>query len=206
MPKNNFEFKWTITPEEERSREKALLWISIPIVVLLTFEFISGIIFDDDGGAKDGDIIIITIILVSISFLFVIAYSFFRRRSERNYYVNNSGIRISNEKESGSFSWEDFKFFFCIPDMANQIRPDIKERTLLQEKFTEYAEKTKNISGVVFYFKLKPKTRLEKIFKYSNTIIVYSEPDNYQKIYNSLINILEYKKNQLPGFGKLLYK
>ena len=203
----DIELKWSVSPEESQGKEKAVLFMAIPLIIYGFFVsvFNSDINLDLKGlGIILGSFIVIAIISFSVIWFSI----HFRKNKVREYKMNAEGMRIAYGEDSAFFRWEEFSSFFSDANMGGSTERSyvgLRNREFAR-KADAYLEEVKDVSGANFYLKLKPKSIIEKVFRYGNLVFVHGKPENYGAIYEMLSGRLEENESKYPGFGRILYK
>jgi hypothetical protein len=207
---NSENLTWEITPEEKRKRtEKALiLWFGF-----LLF-FVSYAMFHLLGESRSKEefierlyIAIFSVASVIVGFLISFLLNKKFHYPKIRYHLDSQGITIFKGNKKRYFLWKDFECFYIYTPVRSGQKQKIKESKIenfmkklerkeereiakeLGSKLIVTSEMSRRIEGEVFYLKKKQSGFLSKFYK--TFVVIYSEPDNWQRV-------LKFLKKYLP--------
>lgn len=192
---------WEITTKKEREQtKKAIRKIWLSLFVLVVIGSIVGFPLanlSEFARAREGikPILLRAVgILIGflIGFLAVLLMNKFVSYRERSYFIDDSGITISEGKRKKYYLWNEFECFYPYSEKYTKISyPAWYKKTpyywgekTRQDIFTSEVE----ISGEVFYLKKKLSNIFSNFVK--KFVVVYSEPDNSELVSSFLSRYL----------------
>jgi hypothetical protein len=203
--------QWEITADEKRARNQKLLkFIVLPLLIIVVFSQTIAYPLDFFNSLLRGEfkeiiydiIIFIAVFLITIVLYFAVNKVF--PYAYRSYELTADGITIVKNKKKRTYTWHEFNVF--IP--YSMYRGGKLSNTSLVNGVDLAIDQTRNnlssleenTVGKIFY--LRKKSRFIKKF-----VVLYSEPDNYNKVYDFLKNhIKEEEMNYSSDLGLVLYE
>lgn len=195
------ELKWEISPGEAKSRRTKALKAGFYFCVMLGVLWGVTVLFtcaDDRTYCGAGSFLQSILdmlpwaLFVSILPCAIVALTLLVNKiyphSSRKYVLSNDFLSISKGSKSRTYRWNEFSSFYAYHFTRTgekSTATDIQAKGLALEK------KIKEIGGTKFL--LKKKAGILRLMK--KFVVIYSEPDNQERVY-------EYLKNSLPE-GKL---
>lgn len=173
---SKLELKWEITDTEKRKRTREGIKRKIPYV----FPMLVSAAVIEYFKINSYILPLIFVVAIILGFLVVYVATYIYPYKKRQYVIDDSGIYVARGKKNRKYIWEDFDYFFSDPDRKSYGDSNYKNK----EKRESFVKDIKNIEGETFFLKLKPSDVFLRLI--NNVLVIYTEPDNRDKVYNFL--------------------
>lgn len=192
--------EWVLTGDERKEINKKvaikLLFASIP--ALFYFIFLR-IISLEISTIKYFILLYLVVVIVGLVSMYI--YAFVAKPKEFRYKLTNQGIDISKGTENGEFNWADFVYFY-----TNVLAIQAADEKNEDSKKSGYFQQVRDIRGETYYLKLKPTGIFSKMNIVERSLVIYTKPDNYQKVCAFLLTKLPKHPAENIGFQKYYFK
>ncbi|PJA88510.1 MAG: hypothetical protein CO139_02595, partial [Candidatus Moranbacteria bacterium CG_4_9_14_3_um_filter_36_9] len=194
------DLEWILTSDERRDVSKKIIirLLYASISVLFGFLFLR-IIELEISLIKY--FVFLYILIIVIAFVPAYIYTLLSKPKKLIYNLTNQGVIVSKGTEKGEFNWSDFAYFYI-----NYLEIQDVNKNSRDEEKKGYFNKMRNICGETYYLKLNPTGIFSKINIIERSLVIYTNPDNYQKVYVFLLTKLQQKPAENIGFQKYYFK
>ena len=176
----NDELKWTITSTEQKKRSLAALFILAPIIILY---YLSSL-----GGHLTFKGFLLEFLFIALVFILIYFALSRKTYNERTYFLGTDRILISKGNKSKEYYWNNFDYFFSSRKW----------------KKSEFYPKQRMVMGDSYYLRKKPNGFTSKLYK--TFLVIYSEPENDEDVYQFLASRLPTKASVRDEMGLIVYE
>jgi len=196
--KDATELEWNLNAGERKIINKKIIIKLFIIIVPILFLYLFSKRLElgiDSNNLAIGYLLFIAVVF-GLSYLFMVIIA----PKNLHYKLTNQGIVVNRGNSEGFFTWDNFIYFsgkFQGISLDN-IDSEIQDRSVMKQ--------LRDIRGEIFYLKFNSRGFFSKINFIERILVIYTRPDNYQKVHAFLTDKLPQEPIKNLGFQSYYFK